>query len=51
MADEVPSICQVGNGVDNYCLLSLAIVKINQLDADNKKLKESLCRLGELQWC
>jgi len=32
MQDEVPEICRVGGGVSNYCLLSIAYVKIAELE-------------------
>lgn len=32
MQDEVPEVCRGGNGISNYCLLSIAYVKIAELE-------------------
>ncbi|MEK6982978.1 MAG: hypothetical protein AABX33_00260, partial [Nanoarchaeota archaeon] len=39
MQDEVPAECRIEEGVDTYCLLALAYVKIAELEAKVKGLK------------
>ncbi len=52
MADEVPSDCRKGDGIDLYCLLALDTIKVKELKQENNLLKSELCRKeGTYSWC